>query len=73
MENIKAVVEREGSTMERVVKCTVFLAEISEWGALNDVYTQFFPTSRPARSAVQVAGLGRDARVEIECIAVVGK
>lgn len=70
MENIKAVVEREGSTMDRVVKCTVFLADIGEWAAMNEVYTQFFPKNRPARSAVGKSGLGRDARVEIECIAV---
>ncbi len=70
MENIQAVIERHGSNMERVVKCTVFLADISEWAAMNAVYTEFFPAGRPARSAVQIAGLGRDARVEIECIAV---
>ena len=71
MENIKAEVERNGSTMERVVKCTAFLADMSEWGAMNEVYVTFFPGPKPARSAFGTTGLARGARVEIECIAVV--
>jgi 2-iminobutanoate/2-iminopropanoate deaminase len=58
--------------MDDVVKCTVFLADFAEWGAMNQVYVTYFPTNRPARSAVAVAGMAADARVEIECIAVLG-
>jgi len=72
MENIKAILERNGSSLDRVVKCTVFLADIGEWPAMNEVYRGFFPTDPPARSAVAVSGLALDARVEIECIAAVG-
>ena len=69
MENIKAVLERHGSSMERVVKCTVFLADIAEWGQMNEVYKTYFPTNPPARSALGASGLAAGARVEIECIA----
>ena len=72
LENIAATVEAFGSSMDRVVKCTVFLADMSEWGAMNEVYTTFFPNNKPARSALGASGLALGARVEIECIAVVG-
>lgn len=71
MENIKAVLEKHGASMSDVVKCTVFLADIAEWGAMNEVYIEFFPTNPPARSALGVGGLALGARTEIECIAVV--
>ncbi len=71
MEHIKAAVERYGSNMDNVVKCTVFLADMAEWGAMNEVYVTFFPNNKPARSAVGVNGLALGARVEIECIAVI--
>jgi 2-iminobutanoate/2-iminopropanoate deaminase len=70
LENIAVALETFGSSMERVVKCTVFLADIAEWGAMNEVYTTFFP-NKPARTALGVSGLALGARVEIECIAVV--
>jgi len=69
MELIKAGFARHGVGMERVVKCTVFLADMKEWGAMNEVYLQYFPTGKPARSALGVNGLALGARVEIECIA----
>lgn len=69
LENIKAVLARNGLGMDRVVKCTVFLADIAEWGAMNQVYATYFPTNKPARSAVGNSGLVRNGRVEIECIA----
>lgn len=72
MENIKAVVEQFGSSMHRIVKCTVFLADMSEWPAMNEVYRTYFETP-PARSAMGVNGLALGARVEIECIAIVGE
>jgi len=68
--NIKATLERHGSSLERVVKCTVFLADIAEWSAVNEVYKQFFGPDYPARSAIAGSGLALGARVEIECIAV---
>jgi 2-iminobutanoate/2-iminopropanoate deaminase len=70
LENIKAALQPLGATMDDVVKCTVFLADMAEWPAMNEVYVTFFPTNKPARSAVAVSGLARNARVEIECIAV---
>ena len=72
MENIKAVLERYGSSMERVVKCTVMLDDIDEWGALNEVYREYFPVLKPARSAFGADGLALGAKVEIECWATVG-
>ena len=70
MENISAVLAQFGSSMDQVVKCTVFLADMAEWGAMNEVYKTYF-TNPPARSALGVSGLALDARVEIECIAIV--
>jgi len=70
LENISATLEMFGSSMDRVVKCTVFLADISEWAAMNEVYVTFFP-NKPARSALGANGLALGARTEIECIAVV--
>ena len=72
MELIKANVEKYGSAMDRVVKCTVFLADISEWAAMNEVYIEYFPEGhRPARSALGSSGLALGARTEIECIAII--
>jgi len=71
MDNIRHTLETFGSSMDRVVKCTVMLADIGEWGAMNEVYRTYF-TNMPARSAFGASGLALDARVEIECIAVVG-
>lgn len=72
LERVQALVESEGSTMDRVVKCTVFLADIAEWDAMNEVYAQFFRGRKPARTAVGGIGVPRTGRVEIECIAAVG-
>lgn len=71
LENIEAILERNGSNMSRVVKCTVFLADIDEWPGMNEVYRTFFSNDPPARSELGAAGLAIGARVEIECIAVV--
>ena len=71
MENIKAAIEKYGAAMDRVVKCTVFLADIGEWGEMNEIYKQYFPTNKPTRSALGANGLALGARVEIECIAAV--
>lgn len=72
MENIRQVLESFGSSLDKVVKCTVFLADMGEWGAMNEVYRTFFENP-PARSALGASGLALDARVEIECIAVTGE
>ena len=70
MDNIKTVLETFGSSMDKVVKCTVFLADMQEWPAMNAVYRTYFDNP-PARSALGASGLALGARVEIECIAVV--
>jgi 2-iminobutanoate/2-iminopropanoate deaminase len=70
LENIRTTVLRHGGSMERIAKCTVFLADVAEWSAMNQVYVEFFPVNRPARTALGVGGLPLGARVEIECIAV---
>ena len=69
MENIKASLESYGSSLGEVVKCTVFLADIGEWEAMNEVYVTYFPVNPPARSALGASGLALGARVEIECLA----
>ena len=73
MLNIAAVLDATGSSMERVVKCTVFMADMKEWPAMNVVYATFFPKHKPARSALGANGLALGARVEIECIAMTGR
>jgi len=72
MENINGVLERYGSSMDRVVKCLVMIDDISEWSAMNEVYAPYFPGPKPARSAIGADGLALGARVEIECWATVG-
>jgi reactive intermediate/imine deaminase len=71
MHNIKTTLETHGLSFANLVKCTVMLADMSEWAAFNEVYTSFFPSGRyPARSAFGTNGLALGARVEVECIAV---
>lgn len=71
MENIKEVLAKSGSSLDRVVKCTVFMADMREWDAMNEVYATYFPRNKPARSALGANGLALGAKVEIECIAAV--
>ena len=68
--NIRREVERAGSSMDRVPKCLVMMADMAEWPRMNVVYAEFFPGPKPARSALGANGLALGARVEIECIAV---
>lgn len=68
LESIQDALQRFGSSMDRVVKCNVFLVDMAEWSAMNEVYAEFFPKSKPARTAVGIS-LGGETRVEIECIA----
>ena len=69
LNNLKAILHAAGTNMGAVVKTTVFLADMNDFAAMNEVYAQFFQEPYPARSAVQVARLPKDAKVEIEAIA----
>jgi 2-iminobutanoate/2-iminopropanoate deaminase len=73
MDNIRDVLGRVGSSMDRIVKCTVMMADMAEWPAMNAVYANYFPPQFPARSAFGATGLALGARVEIECVAVAGR
>jgi reactive intermediate/imine deaminase len=73
MQNIKTSLEANGYALTNLVRCTAMLADMSEWGAFNDVYKTFFPVHFPARSAFGTSGLALGARVEIECVAAVAK
>lgn len=68
--NVQAVLAQAGLTMENIIKTTVFLKDMNDFAAMNEVYATFFPENPPARSAVEVARLPKDAMVEIEAIAV---
>ncbi len=72
LENIKTTLEALGSSLERAIKCTVFLQDIADYGAMNEVYATFFTKDPPARSTVAGSGLALGASVEIECLALVG-
>lgn len=72
LENIKALLTAGGSSLDRAVKCTVFLLNIADYAAMNAVYASYFPKDPPARSTVAGSGLALGARVEIECIATAG-
>ncbi|WP_203364427.1 RidA family protein [Bacillus sp. REN10] len=69
--NLKAVLAEAGASLETVIKATVFLADMEDFAAVNDVYGQYFSEHKPARSCVEVARLPKDAKVEIEVIALV--
>ena len=73
MEKIKTILEANGSSLDRVVKATVMLADIAEWPAFNEVYVTYFPGNKPARSAFAGSGLAFGARCEVEVIATVGE
>jgi 2-iminobutanoate/2-iminopropanoate deaminase len=72
LKNLTAVMAAAGVGMDQVVKTTVFLLDMEDFAAMNEVYGRFFGTAPPARATVQAARLPRDARVEIEAIAVLG-
>ena len=71
LDNVKAILEANGSSMDKVVKCTVMMADISEWPKFNEVYVTYFPGPKPARSAFAASGLAFDGKVEVECWASV--
>ena len=70
MRNIRAVVEAAGASLDAVVRCTIYLADLNDFGAVNEVYGTYFTPPAPARATVEVARLPRDARIEIDAIAV---
>jgi len=71
LQNLQAVLQAAGASLQQVVKTTIFLTDLSQFAAVNAVYAEFFPENPPARSTVQVAALPRGVQVEIEAIAIV--
>ena len=71
MQNLKAVLEAAGSSLDKVIKATIFIKDMAEFTVINDIYESFFDGNYPARSCVEVARLPKDVRVEIEAIAFV--
>jgi enamine deaminase RidA (YjgF/YER057c/UK114 family) len=71
LENVRGILERHGASLDDVVKCTVFLAEMRDWPVFNEVYRKAFGRHYPARSALGANGLAIGARLELECVAYV--
>ncbi len=71
LKNLSAVLEAAKTNLNNVVKTTVFLADMNDFSAMNEIYAEYFNQNKPARATVQAARLPKDARVEIECIAVI--
>ncbi len=70
LENVKAILEEAGSSMDNVLKCTIFISDMNDFPKINEVYAEYFGKPFPARSCVEVARLPKDVKVEIEAIAV---
>ena len=71
LDNLSAILQAAGSSLDRVVKTTVYLSDMGEFAAMNEVYSTYFSSHKPARSTVQAARLPRDVKVEIDAVAVV--
>ena len=71
LENLKAVLDAAGASLENVVKTTVYLKDMGEFAAMNGIYARYFPENSPARATVEAARLPKDVRVEIDCIATI--
>ncbi len=71
LDNLRAILQAAGSSLDQVVKTTVYLSDMGEFAAMNEVYAQYFTEHKPARSTVQAARLPRDVKVEIDAVAVV--
>jgi 2-iminobutanoate/2-iminopropanoate deaminase len=71
LENVKAILEAAGATLNDVVKCTVYIKNMDQFGLINEMYSQFFTDTKPARVCIEVARLPKDANVEIDAIAVI--
>lgn len=72
LKNLSAVLKAAGTDLNSVVKTTVFLIDMNDFAVMNEVYAKYFSENKPARATVQAARLPRDARVEVECIALIG-
>ena len=70
LENLKAILEEAGTSLENVIKTVVYLRDMEDFAAVNEIYSQYFTSKQPARSCVQVAKLPKDAMVEIEVVAM---
>ena len=70
LDNLKAVLEAAGSSLDRVVKTTVYLADMNEFAAMNEIYSRYFGATKPARATVQVARLPRDVKIEVDVVAL---
>jgi len=73
LENVKAILEEAGSSLNNAVKLTVFIKDMNQFANINEVYAQYFPEEKPARSCIEVARLPKDANVEIEAIAIISR
>jgi len=71
LDNLKAIIEAAGTTMENVVKCTVYIQNMSDFGVMNQIYSTYFPTNPPARACVEISKIAREALVEIDAIVIV--
>ena len=71
LNNLKAILEAAGSSLEKVVKATLFIADMNEFGTINEIYAEYFQAAPPARACVEVARLPRDVQIEIEAVALV--
>ncbi len=72
LKNIQAIVEQAGATMQSIVKTTVYLKDMNDFAGMNEVYAEFFNNEPPARTTVEVSRLPRDAKIEIEAVAIIG-
>lgn len=71
LDNVKAILEQSGTSMDKVVKTLIFLKDLNDFAAVNEVYATYFSSNPPARSCVEVAKLPKDAKIEIEAIAMI--
>jgi 2-iminobutanoate/2-iminopropanoate deaminase len=71
LDNLKAIIEAAGSSMEKVLKCTVYLQNFSDFAVMNKIYSTYFPANSPARATVEVSKMAKDALIEIDAIAIV--
>lgn len=71
LDNLKAIVEAAGSTMGKVVKCTVYIQNMSDFAVMNQIYSTYFPTNPPARACVEISKIAKEALVEIDAIAII--
>ncbi len=71
LNNLKAILEAAGSSLEKVVKATLFIADMNQFGTINEIYAEYFQAAPPARACVEVARLPRDVQIEIEAVALV--